>query len=63
MRSNEIAEEQLIAVGRPNYGEERSHLDSARAYLVEALQSLDSIDSRVDLAARCQELIDLIDGE
>lgn len=63
MRVIESAEEQSIVHGEPGYDEARAHLDSARAYLVEALQSLDSIDGRSHLAARCQELIDLIDGE
>jgi len=63
MQVNESAEEQSIVHGETGYDEGRAHLDSARAYLVEALQSLDSIDGTAHLAARCQELIDLINGE
>lgn len=63
MQVNDSAEKQSILHGEPEPDEARAHLDSARASLVKALQSLDSIDGTAHLAARCQEVIDLIDSE
>lgn len=63
MRANEAAEAQLTGLVDSGIKDTRACLDSARAYLVLALQSLDSTDEKGHLAARCQELIDAIDGE
>lgn len=63
MLAGEFADDRAIKAQQAVLDEAQLHLTGARTHLVLALEALDLIDGRSHLAARCQEVIDLIDAE